>query len=97
MGKFWWEEKLTNLANRELFTKFSLTNMHGYIESVFGICTDCSLFAKIFLANSFYAFNLPVWFAKIFPCQIFSMYGTVRMYTVRQQILRVTNFDGYSV
>ena len=45
-------EKLVNLANRKLFTKIFLINIHRYIENAFCICTDCSLFVKIFLANS---------------------------------------------
>ena len=40
-------------ANRELFAKIFLTNIHRYTENVFGICTDCSLFTKFFLTNSF--------------------------------------------
>ena len=44
---------MLNLANRELFAKIFLANVHRYNENVFGICTDFSLFAKFFLANSF--------------------------------------------
>ena len=53
--------------NCELFTKIFPTNIHRYTENVFGICTDCSLFAEFFLTNSFY--GLPKFYpAKIFPC-----------------------------
>ena len=31
------------LANRELFAKIFLANIHRYTENVSGICTDCSL------------------------------------------------------
>ena len=65
-GKLLVGKKMANLANRELFTKIFLNNIHRYTENVFGICTDCSLFTK---------FSLPiVWFAKIFPRQIFPVY-----------------------
>ena len=49
MGKFWLRKKLANLTNCELFA-----NIYKYINNIFGICTDCSLFDKFFLANSFY-------------------------------------------
>ena len=66
-GKLLVGKKMANLANRELFTKIFLNNIHRYTKNVFGICTDCSLFTK---------FSLPiVWFAKIFPHQIFPVYG----------------------
>ena len=49
------------LANRELFVKTFLTNIHRYTENVFGmiiaICTNHNLFDKTFLANSFYLFG----------------------------------------
>ena len=60
-----------NLANKELFTKIFLANIHRYTENVFGLCTDCSLFAKFFLTDSFF---LPVWPTKNFACHIFPMY-----------------------
>ena len=40
-------EKMANLANRELFAKIFLGNIHTYTENIFGICTDCSLFAYL--------------------------------------------------
>ena len=52
-------EKLANLVDSELFAKIFLTNIHRYTENVFGICTDCSLFTKVFLANSFYLYGSP--------------------------------------
>ena len=52
-------EKLVNLVNHELFAKIFLVNIHRYTENVLGICTDCRLFAKIFLANSFYLYGSP--------------------------------------
>ena len=54
--------------------KLFITNLHRYTENVFGVCTDFSLFANSFLADSFY---LPVRFAKISPCQIFPIYGMI--------------------
>ena len=51
--------------------KFFLTNIHRYIENVFGICTDCSLFAKLFLTNSFYLYGSPKYSpAKYFMCTV---------------------------
>ena len=43
-------KRLVNLVNCQLFAKIFLTNSHRYTDNVFGICTDCSLFAKFFLA-----------------------------------------------
>ena len=51
--------ELSYLANCELLIKIFLTNIHRYTENVFGIYTDCSLFAKFFLTNSFYLYGLP--------------------------------------
>ena len=47
------------LANRELFIKIFLANIHRYTKIVFGICNDFSLFANFFLANSFYLYGSP--------------------------------------
>ena len=53
--------KLVNLVNHKLFTKMFIVNIHRYTNNVFGICTDdCNLFAKFFLANSFYLYGSPV-------------------------------------
>ena len=49
-----------NLTNRKLFAKISLANIHRYIINVFGISTDCSLFAKFFSPKAFsYLYGLP--------------------------------------
>ena len=32
--------------NHKLFAKIFFVNIHRYIENIFGICTDCSLFTK---------------------------------------------------
>ena len=64
-------EKLANLVNCDLFAKIFLTNIHRCTENVFGICTDCSLFPKFFLANNFYLYGLPK-----FPYQTFFVYST---------------------
>ena len=56
------------LGNREPFAKIFLANIHRYMKNVYGICTDCCLFTKFFLANSYL---LPAWFAKIFPTKYF--------------------------
>ena len=53
-------------VNCELFAKI-FADIHRYIENVFGICTDCSLFAKFFLTNSFYLYGS--------PCQVFPVYS----------------------
>ena len=66
------------LANRELFAKIFLTNIHRYTENVFGICTDCSLFSKFFSANSFYLYGSPKFVpAKYFPCMMYRFVFTV--------------------
>ena len=67
-GKFWLGKKLANLANRELFAKIFPTNIHRYTQNVFGIYTDCSLFTKFFLANSFICMvrqNFPVYCTNV--------------------------------
>ena len=70
-GKILVGEKLTNLGNREPFAKIFLTNIHRYAENVYGICTDCRLFAKFFLTNSFYLYGSPKFSpAKYFPCTV---------------------------
>ena len=41
-------------------------------QNVFGVCTDFSLFAKFFLANSFYLYGLPkISPAKVFACTVY--------------------------
>ena len=67
-GKTLAGEKLTNFENHELFAKIFLPNIHRYTENVFGICTDCNLFAKFFLSNSSYLYGLSL--AKIFLCTV---------------------------
>ena len=42
-----------NLANREPFAKIFLANINRYTENAYGICIDCSLFAKFFLTKYF--------------------------------------------
>ena len=42
-----------------------------FTNTPFGICTDCSLLAKVFLTNSFYLYGSPKFsFAKYFPCTL---------------------------
>ena len=53
------------LVNCELLAKIFLVTIHT--ENVFGIYTDCSLFATFLLANSFYLYGSP----KIFPAKYF--------------------------
>ena len=67
-------EKLVNLENGEPFAKVFLTNIHRYTENVYGISTDCCLFAKFFLANSFYLHGLPT---KYFPCMVVNLESQV--------------------
>ena len=72
MGNIWPGKILVNLANRELFTKIFLTNIHKYTENVFGICTVCSLFANFFLVNSFYLCGSSKFSpTKYFSCTVF--------------------------
>ena len=54
MRKFWLGKKLANLVNHELFAKslIFLTNIHRNKENVYGICMNCCLFVKFFLANT---------------------------------------------
>ena len=71
-----------NLANRESVTKIFLANIHRYTINIFGICTDCSLFTKYFLANSFYLYSLPV---KYLLCTVtVSHFPTILMYSAEQ-------------
>ena len=57
--------------NPMLFTKIFFANNCRYTENVFGICIDCSLFAKFFLANNFNLYGLPKFsHAKIFLCTV---------------------------
>ena len=72
------------LMNGELFAKTFLTNIHRYTENVFGICTDCSLFAKFFLANNFYLYGLP----KFSPTKYF-------LCTVYCKLFEVEKFRGF--
>ena len=58
------------LANREPFAKIFLANIHRHTESIYGICTDCCLFAKF---SSPIAFTCMV--RQNFPRQIFAVYG----------------------
>ena len=71
---------MANLANHEPFAKLFPTNIHRYTKNVFGVCTDCSLFAKFFHANSFYLYSLPkfssatrVWYLHTECSYVFSM------------------------
>ena len=70
-GKILVGRKLTNLVNCKLFTKIFLANIHRYTKNVFGICTDCSLFAKCFHTNSFYLYGSP----KFSPAKTFLVYS----------------------
>ena len=65
---------MASLADREhVFTKI----FHRYTKFVFDIFTNCSLFVKVFLTNSFYLYGLPNFSpAKIFPiyCMVFTIH-----------------------
>ena len=51
-GKFW-QGKIGKFDESYL-PKIFFANIHRYTENIFGICTDCSLFAaKIFLCIAF--------------------------------------------
>ena len=72
---------MANLANRQLFAENFLTIIYRYIKTVFGICTDCSLFTKFFLTNSFYLYGSPKFYpAKYFPCLGAKYYIVVGLY-----------------
>ena len=59
------------VENYELFAKSFLANIHKYTKNAFGICIDCNLFAKFFLANSSYLYGLSKLSpTKIFPCTV---------------------------
>ena len=75
-------EKLANLVNHELFTKIFPPNIHIYTENVFEICTDCSLFTKFFLANSFYLYGSPK-FSRV----VGYSYICIRMHTQNTPLL----------
>ena len=55
-----WEK----MVNHQVFAKIFLANIHRYTEIVFGICSYelTSLFAKFFLAISFYFYGSPEFF-----------------------------------
>ena len=64
------EEKLVNLTMSYVFANSNY--FHRYTENVFGIWTDCNLFTKFFLANSFYLYGSPKFSpAKYFPCVVY--------------------------
>ena len=80
--KFCQRKKLANLVNREPFAKIFLANIHRYTENVYSIITDCCLFTKFFLANSFYLHGLPkfstpniscVWYSQLFINNMFAL------------------------
>ena len=64
-------KKLANLTNRGPFVKIFLINICRYMENVLYICTDCCLFTKFFLANSFYLYGSQKFSpTKCFPCTV---------------------------
>ena len=69
-GKILAGEKLVNLENHKLFAKIFLAIIHRYTKNVFGICTDCNLFANFFLAKTSYLYGLPkfshVWYLYLY-------------------------------
>ena len=88
MGKILVGEKL---VNRELIAKVFLANIRRYTENVFGICTDYSLFIKLFLANSFYRYGSPKFsHAKSFLCTMKNHIKT--LYNYCNQVPHVRNF-----
>ena len=61
------------LANHELFAKVFLTVLTDTPKCTW-ICTDCSLFPKLFLTNSFHLYGLPKFSStKYFPCTVLHM------------------------
>ena len=63
--------KLANLANHELFAKNFSTDTP---KMPCGICTNCSLFTKFLLTNSFYLYSSPKFSpTKYFPCTVVGM------------------------
>ena len=55
------------LVNYKPLAKIFLANIYRYTENVFGLCTDFSLIANFFLANSFYLYGSP---CQYFPCMV---------------------------
>ena len=62
---------MANLVNRELFAKIFLANIQ---KNIFGICSDFSLFAKFFLADSFHLYTSPKFspakFSRVQYCMV---------------------------
>ena len=58
MEKIWWG-KIRIVSYSPKFS--SPLYIHRHTENIlnFGICTDCSIFAKFFLTNSFYLYGSP--------------------------------------
>ena len=59
-----------------------VTNIHRYTKSVFGICTDCNLFAKFFLTNSFYLYSSPK-FCHVRVYTILLTFFTICLYSTK--------------
>ena len=71
-GKVLWyrSAKTTKFFQLKWFAIYGIHN-YRYTVNVFSICLDYSLFAKFFLANSFYLYGLPKFSpAKFFPCMV---------------------------
>ena len=64
--KNWWIRRIVSHS-----PKFSSSIFSDTRKTVYGIFTDCCLFAKCFLTNSFYLHGLPKFSpAKYFPCMV---------------------------
>ena len=94
-GKILVGEKLANLVNHELFAKIFLINIHRYTENVYGICTDRSLSAKFFLANSFYQYGSPIFSpAKYLP---YTVHAKFMVCTTQEFIVAIQQNSYYFV
>ena len=66
-GKVWWGESLTNLVNRPRFAKLKLSKL---------VITINYLLADLLIRQTFFCQMLETsQFAKLSPCQSFSLYG----------------------
>ena len=67
-GKILAGEDLTNLVNHELSAKIFLTNIHRCSENVFGIYTDCSLFANFSSSIAFICMVRQIFWYTVHKC-----------------------------
>ena len=80
------EEKLVNLANCELFTKFSLPILADTLKIYLAYAlTTVGVFDKVFLTNSFYLYSLP----KFSPAKFSLLCLQVRMKSHKALVVKI--------